>query len=161
MRASVMTLKLPQRRNIDEWQIYLWNLSEEVISRSQKLAFMLMLEAEFNAFDPYRVITDLLGQRSLWQGAVMDRGFLGSGGGDGRKWARLSSDLVKLRDISEGFWNVDTLFLLTEKRSVDPLRALAEGWDADEIHVLESEDVGALLGAFPAGDARILTVWWD
>jgi hypothetical protein len=149
----------PAERDLDAWQVQIWNLPEEEVSRPQKLQFMLMLEARFNAFDPYRVVTDLLRHRHLWQGAVMDRAHLHPGGEEGNP-RRLNSDLIKLRDIEAGYWNVDSLFLLTEH--AEKLCALAEEWAADEVHVIDCEEASRLLGTGRPGQRlKVVTVWWD
>ena len=72
----------------------------------------LFVSNHVNLFDPFVVVRDLLNNRDLWEGVVMDRGFAASEG-NGRGWTRLSSDLIKLRDIGRGCWNVDTLLILT------------------------------------------------
>jgi hypothetical protein len=154
-------LTFPARRDADEWGIFLWNLPEDLLSRPQKLELMLMLEAEFNAFNPYVVIGDLLKNRPLWEGAVMDRAFISSDPSwPGR--AHLYGDLIKLRDISQGHWNVDTLFILIAKGNDARWEKIVENWSADEFHFHEGEAVGSVLGASNAGDHyKILRVWWD
>jgi len=154
-----MDLPLPTERNVDTWQVYLWNLPEDVLSRAQKLQFMLMLEGEFNAFDPYLVVGDLLQHRDGWRGAVMDRGYLHPDDAT-QPPAHLRTDLIKLRDI-QAHWNVDTLFILTDPSNTDRLQALAENWVADEIGVVEEPAVSALLGAYGGHSSQIVTVWWD
>src|SRR5688572_17253849 len=103
-----MDLSLPTERDPDTWQLFIWNLPDELVSRAQKLQLMLMIEARFNEFDPYRVVGDLLRHRSLWRGAVMDRGYVDPRDEQGFL-VRLRADLIKLRDVG-GHWNVDTLF---------------------------------------------------
>src|SRR5207245_462578 len=105
-----------------------------------------MLAARFNAFDPYRIILDLLAHRSLWQGVVMDRGFL-LPAEMAPPLSRLSTDLIKLRDIARGVWNVDTLFILTEAGNEARWQEVTKDWTADEMSYIEDEDVGCLLGA--------------
>src|SRR5262245_66481879 len=81
---------LPADRDADAWQLSIWNLPDDFVSRPQKLQLMLILEAAFNEFDPFVVVADLLKHRELWQGVVMDRGFLLEGEG-WRKWPCVSA----------------------------------------------------------------------
>jgi hypothetical protein len=156
-----MELQFPTGQNLDEWQVWTWNLPDELLTRPQKLQFMLVLGHAFNNFDPFRVVPDLLKHRDLWQGVVMDRGFVWRDEGE-QSISRLRSDLIKLRDIGRGFWNVDTLFILTRASHEGRWRELTAEWAADEVSFLEGEDVGFLLGAWGGQeDIRILTVWWD
>lgn len=155
-----MDLQLPAEHDTDAWQVSIWNLPDEVVSRPQKLQLMLMLEAAFNAFDPFVVVGDLLRQRDLWEGVVMDRGFQ-LPEGEGKTWYRMATDLIKLRDVAGTHWNVDTLFLLTAKTHAGPLQKLAQGWSADDVRFIEGPDVSTLLGVYPAEGHQILTVWWD
>jgi hypothetical protein len=156
-----MSFSPPQERSPDAWQIQIWNLPDDVLSRPQKLQFMLMLENCFNEFDPYRVVGDLLAHRGPWRGAIMDRAFPVSEDAQPAR-AHLHADLIKLRDIGDGHWNVDTLFLLTDAGHADELCRLAEDWSADEIYVIDEPQAGALLGRWSLGsDTRIVAVWWD
>jgi hypothetical protein len=140
-----MTIHLPTARDRDDWQLAIWNLPDDFVSRAQKLQLMTMLEAGFNDFDPFRVVSDLLRHRELWRGAVMDR-----------------DDLIKLRDVEGGHWSVDTLYLLIDADKEAAVLRLAEGWSADELHAIAGRAVGSRLGT--GGDDRgrkIVRVWWD
>jgi hypothetical protein len=152
-----MKIAFPIGQDIDEWQVFLWNLPDDVVARPQKLQFMMMLEAGFNQFDPYVVVRDLLRHRDLWQGVLMDRGFVSAGD---RSLTMLSSDLIKLRDIGSS-WNVDTLYVTTHE-SESVWEPLVENWQADEISWIEAKQASDLLGSsIRSGGPRILTVWWD
>jgi hypothetical protein len=156
-----MQLTCPARRDADEWQIFLWDLPEDFLSRPQKLQLMLMLEAGFNAFDPYVVVRALREHRPLWTGVVMDRAFLCP---DPRlpSWTHLRGDLIKLRDIGHGHWNVDALFILTSPEHEARWEKIITSWRADEHHFHRGDGVGMVLGAYGPGEQRvILTVWWD
>ncbi len=77
----------------------------------QQLQFELMKKASFNMFDGKRVVKDLQDHSGLWLGAVMDR----------ESSEPESCDLIKLRDIGEGYWSVDTLFILPVPGKEDEL----------------------------------------
>ena len=90
-----MPLPLPSERTVAVWQDYIWKLSDNEIKRPQKLQFMQMLENAFNTFDPFRVIGDLLTDRLLWKGAVMDRAHVWYPDGP-KEPPGLDTDLIKL-----------------------------------------------------------------
>jgi hypothetical protein len=157
-----MEINLPAERDVDAWQVAIWNLPNDVVSRPQKLQFMLMLERRFNNFEPFVVVGDLLRRRDLWRGVVMDRAcFVPAPGEDGRE-PQLVIDLIKLRDIGSGHWNVDTLFILTDSQRDAEWDRLMSTWSADEVGGIEGEEAEAALGVcpLPAG-TKIRTVWWD
>jgi hypothetical protein len=157
-----MEIHLPAERDIDAWQIAVWNLADDFISRAQKLQFMQMLEARFNNFDPFTVVGDLLRRRDWWEGAVMDRAHLVPDPEEKSWWGRMVTDLIKLRDVSH-CWNVDHLFILAdEKRSVAEWQDVVQAWNADEVQFIEGADVQALLcSGRGKGTHRILRAWWD
>lgn len=160
-RRSAARPSLPRKRDLAEWQKAIGGLPDDFVSRPQKLQFLLMLGAAFNGFDPYRVIRDLLKHRSLWHGAVMDRGYT-IVEGTHTDLCRLSSDLVHLRDIGAGVWNVDTLFVLTDAGIAPRWQPIVAGWGAAEVNVLDEAESGQLLGGFgPLGSLEVMTVWWE
>ena len=134
-----MQFSLSSAGQADDWQIFLWNLPEDFVSRPQKLVFMMMLEAQFNAFDPYRVVEDLLRCRELWDGVVMERGFpLHTE--NGSMPSHIHGDLIGC-DIGKGHWNVDTLYVLTTPEQEAAWEPILRNWNADEV-------------GFERGDAR-------
>jgi hypothetical protein len=156
-----MTVHLPSTRDRDDWQLAIWNLPDDFVSRAQKLQLMTMIEARFNAFDPFRVVGDLLRHRDRWRGVVMDRAFPVTASGD-RPYTYLSGDLIPLRDVESGHWNVDTLYLLIDSDQEAALRRLIDQWSADEVHVIEGEAVNSLLGAWGDNEGqKVVRVWWD
>ncbi|MBX9623728.1 MAG: hypothetical protein K2X82_07925 [Gemmataceae bacterium] len=138
-----MPVTLPADRDRDAWQVALWNAPDNELSRPQKLELMQMLESGFNAFDPFRVVRDLLAHRGLWDGVVMCR----------------LNDLITLRDIASGR-NVDTVYVLHDRRPTPRLRSLAAGWQADEVDEYRGRAADGLLGG-SRSDAVVLRVWWD
>jgi len=113
------------------------------INRVQNLMFELMKLASFNSYDGQQVVSDLIDHKDLWRGAILDR-----------------DDLIKLRDIENDKWNVDTLFILTTGVNDVKLEELAHEWCADEIKYLSDEEAKHALGqSYPLG--RVLSIWWD
>jgi len=116
------------------------------INPVQSLEFQMIRRASFNNFDGREVVRDLLKHRRLWCGAVMDTG-------DGT--------LLKLRDIDENVWNVDTLYVLPSGADSRALRRLAQRWRADGVDWVIGAKASQLLGEHGPGIRRILEIWWD
>ena len=106
----------------------------------QELQLELIRRASFNDFDGDRVADDLLLHRELWSGALID----GLG-------------LVKLRDLDQDVWNVDTLYVLSSGRDDESLEALARTWKPDALGWQEGDEAGSALGVF---DGRRILVGW-
>jgi hypothetical protein len=114
------------------------------INKVQELQFKLMCLASFNEFDGETVVQSLREHRDLWKGAI---------------FTRLNySELIPLRDIDKGYWNCDTLYILTDTTHAIELKELAYTWGADEVDYM-GEDVERLGGADK--DTHVLRVWWD
>jgi hypothetical protein len=155
-----MSIHLPNNQSVEEWQLAIWNADDKLLSRPQKLELMLIMDARFNQFDPFRVVGDLLANRHLWDGALMTRGYTAEDDAGKYKMTRLQSDLIALRDLPRGHWNVETLFITHQPENTVAITTLAGTWLADNID-FETEDGAAdLLGCSPP-DCSILAVWWD
>ena len=156
---AAMPVHLPTGRDRDEWQLAVWNADDAVLTRPQKLVFMLMLEASFNQFDAFRVVGDLLRYRDLWEGVVMCRGFpMARTPND--QYLHLHGDLIGLRDVARGYWNVDTVYILHRHENTSALTDLTKTWQADEVDNYTGDQSGSLLGAYGL-DQPVLRVWWD
>lgn len=118
------------------------------INKVQQLLIDLMREASFNAFDGDHVADDLITHRDLWRGFLFDR-----------------DRLIKLRDIPDGYWNVDTLWILPMHGKEDELERLAREWDADTVEWISGGDAGGMLGSYGPhmrdNPRVILQLWWD
>lgn len=127
----------------------------------QEIQFELMKIASFNNFDGDLVVEDLKDNPDLWIGAVMDRA--GYSRTD-EKYKPVIS-LLKLRDMSLGYWNVDTLFITPKEGKEDELFELASDWKADEVGWIGEEDACIALGSYSpearTNKKQILRVWWD
>lgn len=104
----------------------------------QQLQFELMKKASFNLFDGERVVGDLQEHPGLWRGAVMDR----------EASEPDSCDLIKLRDIGEGHWNVDTLFILPVPGKEDELFDLAADWFSADMVWIGGKRAARLIGQY-------------
>src|SRR5262245_36315872 len=163
MRADdeILRLSLPLRRDAQDWHAFVWNLPDQFLTRPQKLQLMLMLEAEFMRFDPFLVVGDLLTNRSLWHGVIMDRAFLVPDCGKNLGTCMVT-DLIRLRDLCRGYWNADVVYVLTtSKVTEDRLGALVARWNADYFSFFEGWLVSSLLGSGEwEKDGRILAIHW-
>ena len=128
------------------------------VNEVQMLQFKLMIHASFNVFNSEQVVHDLLEHKDLWRGAVMWRAdyFF-----DEKDLGRELINLSCLRDIEDGHWNVDTLYILGREGKEEELEKLAREWDADEISWITGEDADRMLGIGGYLKNKILRIWWD
>jgi hypothetical protein len=111
----------------------------------QDIQLELIRRHRRNNFNGRRVAADLLAHREWWEAALIDR----------------MDDLIKLRDLADNTWNVDTLFILaTDTRNAWRLAELAEDWEADTVEVFEQEATKRELGG-GIEQQRLVVMWWD
>src|SRR5438874_8474487 len=98
----------------------------------QEIQLELMRRRQFNQFDGPKIVASLRRHRKLWRAVLMDRlGFITQNGH--ANWA-----MIKLRDIPKNYWNVDDLYILTDKLDeAKELQRIAEEeeWRADNIEL--------------------------
>jgi hypothetical protein len=123
------------------------------LSVAQRLQLDLMRLATFNHFNGDRVVDDLLANRDLWLAALMMRPAGPS--------FDFIPNLIPLRDLSDGGWNVDTLYILARPGQKAALERLARAWQADELAWLEGEEAAQALGVSAQSDLQVLQLWWD
>ena len=128
--------------------------SHEPLATIQELQFELIKRVKFNDCAGEQIVADLLANRPLWRGVVMDRPSVVVD--RQRGYIHEEINLVKLRDIEVNQWNVDTLFILTSGVNDAALASLAYQWEASEVWYLENPEVGLL---HPSN--KVLRVWWD
>jgi hypothetical protein len=115
------------------------------VTKIQAIQLDLLRRSSFNQLNGRQVARDLLANRSLWCAALIDR---------------LGSDaLIKLRDVDENYWNVDTLYVLSSGANDRLLGRIARHWHADAINWVSGASASRLLG--DSRPVRILEVWWD
>jgi hypothetical protein len=113
----------------------------------------LIRRSRHNNFDGEQVCADLLARRADWQAVLFDTLALTEGYG--------LSGLIKLRDLAEDIYNVDTLYILvTGEAAADRLAACAETWLADEVWVYDQECTEDHLGGCDE-ELRLVAMWWD
>ncbi len=119
----------------------------------QDLQFELMRLATFNEFNGEYIAESLIAHDDLWTAFIMDRAdyYYDRNDPESQKRHQEPVDLIKLRDLAAGYWNVDTLYLLAAEGKEKDLELLAHReWGADEIDWMQNSHVG-----------RYLRVWWD
>jgi len=151
------------------------------ITKVQRLLLDLMRMATFNEYNGDAVVESLLSHRDLWIAVMIDReGYraqylIGEQREKREKGEEIGLpispiDTIKLRDVSEGYWNVDTVLILPEPGKEDSLELLVRReWNADEIDWYEPLDAGLIIhGDLAFGKPmvttkvdRMLRVWWD
>jgi hypothetical protein len=122
------------------WLEFLYRLPAELVSVTQRLQFMLMIEASWDEFRAPTVIRDLLQHRELWLGAMMFTD---------------SNPLWPLPYLDEQ-WNADTLYILSSGKDPDALKAVADRWYADATWVEDGKKPKPYKREVPP----ILRVWW-
>lgn len=126
----------------------------------QEIQLELLRRTQFNAMDGERIAASLLRHRDLWIAALLDRPGLPDFSNPRRL---LMSGLIKLRDLSENYWNADILYVLTSsaKEAHEILRIAEDEEWGGMLHVIEDrEEVDRALGGGD-GEEAILKVWWD
>jgi hypothetical protein len=124
---------------------------------TQEIQLELIRRRHFNAFDGQRVVDCLLQHRDLWDAVMMDRLAISHPG------TLPTLGLMKLRDLSEDIWNVDTLYILTSSKEdaerVAEIFNLRQWGGMVDVHTHWEEVDNALGGAKP-GQA-VVSIWWD
>lgn len=123
----------------------------------QEIQLELIRRTSFNAFNGERVVKWLLAHRELWEAVYMDRLAL-------MRVRRVpAAGLIKLRDLPDNYWNVDTLYILAPNADVARQMAVAietEDWGGLVRVLDEREEVDDAMGGAEENVA-IVSVWWD
>jgi hypothetical protein len=138
-------------------------MNEELSLRTatvQDIQLELLRRTSFNALDGERVTASLVRNRDLWMAALLDRPGLPD---YSEPRHLLISGLIKLRDLSDNFWNADTLFILT--RTQEQARRLAqiieqEDWGGEVWVAKDQKEIDSALGT-GREEYGLVTVWWD
>ncbi|HZY88066.1 MAG TPA: hypothetical protein VFE78_24740 [Gemmataceae bacterium] len=126
----------------------------------QDIQLELLRRTSFNALDGEKVAASLQKHRHLWLAALLDRPGIPNYADPSHL---LTSGLIKLRDLSQNFWNADTLFLLTRtRRLAHELAQIAEAedWGGEtEVHD-DPQEIDRALGT-GRQEYGLVSVWWD
>ena len=126
----------------------------------QDIQLELIRRSTFNTFDGERVCELLRRHRDIWRAVIFDRPGLPDYTSPGHL---LIGGLIKLRDLEDNIWNVDTLYVMTN--TTDQARELAHAFDREDIGAMptvhdELKETDRALGT-GRQEYGILTVWWD
>lgn len=118
------------------------------ISKAQKFQLDVIARTNFNLCNGKMVAELLKENRRMWNAALMPL------------------DLISLRDMDDGSWHADTLYIYAEDGYQFQLEELVkEQFHADEIHWIGGSSAVRDLGSNAADIEKksqvILSVWWD
>ncbi len=116
------------------------------ISEAQEFQLELITRTNFN-FCNGKFVAELLRENhKLWRAALMPL------------------DLLSLRDLEDGYWHADMLYIYAEEGWQHSLEELVrEQFNADEVHWIGDSDAADMLGVseLERTSDLILSVWWD
>lgn len=116
------------------------------ISEAQQIQLDIIAKTNFNLFNGRKLAEWLKVNHKMWRAVL------------------LPLDLISLRDMAEGHWHADTLYIYPEDGYQFKLEeVLQEQFNADEIHWIGGESAGDMLGTSEVDDKSyvILEAWWD
>lgn len=116
------------------------------ISEAQKIQLDIIAKTNFNFFEGRKIAEILKENHRMWRAVLMPL------------------DLISLRDMDDGWWHADTLYIYPEDGYQFQLEELVrEQFNADEIQWIGGSTAADLLGTTEVEDKSyvILSVWWD
>jgi hypothetical protein len=116
------------------------------ISKAQQIQLDIIAQTNFNFFDGRKIAALLKANHKMWRAVL------------------LPLDFISLRDMDDGWWHADTLYIYPEDGYQFQLAELVtEQFNADEIQWIGSSTAADMLGATEVEDKSyvILEVWWD
>lgn len=119
---------------------------EKKISEAQNFQLEVIARTNFNSFNGQRIAEWLRENRRMWRSVL------------------LPLDFISLRDMADGHWHADTLYIYPEDGYGFKLEEIMkEQFHADETQWIGGEDAMDLLGTDEIEDTShiILSVWWD
>jgi len=116
------------------------------ISAAQRIQLDVIARTNFNYFDGRKIARLLEENHKMWRSVLMPL------------------DFISLRDMENGRWHADTLYIYPVDGYQFQLEALVrEQFKADEIQWIGGSDAEDMLGMTEVEDKSyvILQVWWD
>ena len=116
------------------------------ISEAQQIQLDIIAKTNFNLFNGRKIAKWLKENRQMWKAVL------------------LPLDFISLRDMDEGHWHADTLYIYAEDGWQFKLEeVLREQFNADEVRWIGGESAADLLGTTEVEDKSyvILEAWWD
>jgi len=116
------------------------------ISDAQLIQLDIIAKTNFNLFDGRKIAELLKENHRMWRAVLMPL------------------DLISLRDMEDGRWHADTLFIYPEDSYQFELEELVrEQFKADEIDWIGGSSAEDMLGTTEVYEKSqvILSAWWD
>ena len=121
-------------------------LPEKKISQAQQIQLEVIAKTNFNFFNGERIAQWLRENHKMWRAVLLPLNF------------------ISLRDMHDGHWHADTLYIYPEDSWQFELEeVLKEQFGADETRWIGGETAGDMLGTSEVEDKSyvILEAWWD
>lgn len=118
----------------------------KIISDAQMIQLDIIAKTNFNFFNGRKIAELLKENHRMWRSVLMPL------------------DLISLRDMENGRWHADTLYIYPEDGYQFQLEELVrEQFNADEIQWIGGPDAVDILGTTEVEQKSqvILSVWWD
>ncbi|HEU0297785.1 MAG TPA: hypothetical protein VFR47_33895 [Anaerolineales bacterium] len=119
---------------------------DKKISEAQQIQLDIIAKTNFNLFNGREIAQWLKENHKMWKAVL------------------LPLDFISLRDMDEGHWHADTLYIYPEDGWQFKLEeVMREQFNADEIRWIGGESAGDMLGTSEVDDKSyvILEAWWD
>ena len=116
------------------------------ISEAQQIQLDIIAKTNFNFFNGRKLAEWLKENHKMWHAVL------------------LPLNLISLRDMADGHWHADTLYIYPEDGFQFKLEeVLREQFGVDEIRWIGGENAGDMLGTSEVDDKShvILEAWWD
>lgn len=116
------------------------------ISEAQQIQLDIIERTNFNFFNGKRIVELLKENHRMWRSVLMPL------------------NLISLRDMANGHWHADTIYIYPEDGYQFQLEQLVrEQFDADEIQWFGGSEAENILGTTEVENKShvILSVWWD
>jgi hypothetical protein len=119
---------------------------EKIISEVQQIQLDVIAKTNFNFFNGRQIAEWLRKNHKMWRAVL------------------LPLDLISLRDMDDGHWHADTLYIYPEDGWGFKLEEIMrEQFQADETSWIGGETAEDMQGTSEMGDKSyvILEAWWD
>jgi hypothetical protein len=116
------------------------------ISEAQQIQLDIIARTNFNLFKGREIAAWLKENHKMWKAVL------------------LPLDFISLRDMHEGYWHADTLYIYPEDSWQFKLEeVMREQFNADEVRWIGGESAADLLGTTEVEDQSyvIMEAWWD
>ena len=116
------------------------------ISEAQQIQLDIIAKTNLNLFNSRRIAEWLRKNHKMWRAVL------------------LPLDFISLRDMADGHWHADTLYVYPEDGWQFKMEEITkEKFGADETQWIGGESAGDMLGTSEVDDKLyvILEAWWD